>query len=109
WFLKKRLHQMELFLKYPNEVQDELLHQLVHKAKHTEVGRRYDFASISSYEDFATRLPVQSYEDIYQDIERSRLGEKNIFWPAPIKWFAKSSGTTNAKSKFIPVSEESLE
>lgn len=109
WFLKKRLHQMELFLKYPCEVQDELLHRLVHKARKTEFGKKYDFDSINSYQDFSDRLPVCTYEDIYQDIERSRRGECNIFWPTPIKWFAKSSGTTNAKSKFIPVSEESLE
>lgn len=109
WFLKKRLHQMELFIKYPNEVQNELLHQLTKKARNTEVGRTYDFDSMRSYEDFAARIPVRTYEEIYKDIERSRQGEHNIFWPTPIKWFAKSSGTTNAKSKFIPVSEESLE
>lgn len=108
WFLKKRLHQMELFFKYPNEVQEELLHQLIDKAKYTEVGQRYDFSSIKSYREFAERVPVQTYEDIYEDIERSRQGEKNIFWPKMIKWFAKSSGTTNAESKFIPVSEDSL-
>ncbi|HLS30855.1 MAG TPA: GH3 auxin-responsive promoter family protein [Flavobacteriaceae bacterium] len=109
WFLKKRLHQMELFMKYPHEVQNELLHQLIEKAKNTEIGRKYDFGSMQNYEDFANRVPVQAYEDIYQDIERARQGESNIFWPTTIKWFAKSSGTTNAESKFIPVSVESLE
>jgi len=109
WFLKKRFHQIELFLKYPIEVQEELLHQLLHQAKNTEVGLQYDFASIKSYREFADRVPVTNYETIAPDIERSRKGESNIFWPRPIKWFAKSSGTTNAKSKFIPVSDESLE
>ncbi|NJW53574.1 GH3 auxin-responsive promoter family protein [Salinimicrobium oceani] len=109
WFLKKRIHQMELFIKYPHEVQFELLKKLITKAKHTEVGKRYDFESINSYEDFARRVPLQQYEDFEPQIERSRRGENNIFWPTPIKWFAKSSGTTNAKSKFIPVSDESLE
>ena len=109
WFLKKRIHQMELFMKYPHEVQLELLKKLLQKAKHTEVGKKYDFASISNYETFAERVPLQQYEDFEPDIERSRRGESNIFWPTPIKWFAKSSGTTNAKSKFIPVSDESLE
>src|SRR5690625_690920 len=109
WFLKKRLHQMELFMKYPHEVQNELLHQLIEKAKNTEIGRKYDFGSMQNYEDFANRVPVQAYEDIYQDIERARQGESNIFWPTTIKWFAKSSGTTNAESKIIPVSVESLE
>lgn len=109
WFLKKRIHQMELFIKYPHEVQFELLKKLIHKAKNTEVGKKYDFASITTYEEFSARVPLQQYEDFEPDIERSRRGENNIFWPSPIRWFAKSSGTTNAKSKFIPVSEESLE
>ncbi len=109
WFLKKRIHQMELFIKYPNEVQEELLKNLIYKARNTEFGKKYDFSSIKSYADFASRVPIQQYEDYQDCIERSRQGENNIFWPTPIKWFAKSSGTTNAKSKFIPVSEDSLE
>lgn len=109
WFLKKRFHQIELFLKYPNEVQNELLLELVTMAKDTEIGKKYDFESIKNYSTFAERIPVSTYEDYHQVIERSRSGEHNIFWPNPIKWFAKSSGTTNAKSKFIPVSYESLE
>lgn len=109
WFLKKRFHQIELFLKYPNEVQNELLLELIFMAQDTEIGRQFDFASIKDYETFAERLPISTYEDIQANIERSRKGENNIFWPTPIKWFAKSSGTTSAKSKFIPVSYESLE
>ncbi|WP_339624853.1 GH3 auxin-responsive promoter family protein [uncultured Winogradskyella sp.] len=109
WFLKKRIHQIELFLKYPNEVQNELLFSLLKIAKDTEIGKTYDFASIKNYKDFNERLPVVNYETIQPSIERSRNGEQNIYWPTPIKWFAKSSGTTNAKSKFIPVSTESLE
>lgn len=109
WFLKKRFHQIELFLKYPHEVQHELLQDLIYIAKDTEIGRQYDFASIKNYESFAERIPVTCYEDNQSNIERARKGESNIFWPTPIKWFAKSSGTTNAKSKFIPVSTESLE
>lgn len=109
WFLKKRFHQMELFLKYPNEVQLELLHLLLETAKSTEIGKAYAFSSIHNYETFKERVPIRSYEDYEPIIERSRLGEHNIYWPTPIKWFAKSSGTTNAKSKFIPVSQESLE
>ncbi|NRB83065.1 MAG: GH3 auxin-responsive promoter family protein [Winogradskyella sp.] len=109
WFLKKRFHQIELFLKYPNEVQQELLFTLLKFAKDTEIGKRYDFASIKSYKEFSERVPIVNYESIQPLIERSRNGEQNIFWPRPIKWFAKSSGTTNAKSKFIPVSTDSLE
>ncbi|MDV7186977.1 GH3 auxin-responsive promoter family protein [Lutibacter sp. TH_r2] len=109
WFLKKRKHQMELFLKYPIDVQNELLSKLISKAKNTEVGQNFNFSSIKNYEDFTKNVPIQQYETIEPLIERSRKGEQNIFWPTPIKWFAKSSGTTNSKSKFIPVSDEALE
>ena len=109
WFLKKRFHQIDLFLKYPNEVQQELLSHLLNKAKDTEFGKLYSFESITNYKTFSERIPISTYEDYQDVIERSRQGENNIFWPQPIKWFAKSSGTTNAKSKFIPVSEDSLE
>ncbi len=109
WLLKKRYHQIELFLKYPAEVQQEVLQQLLDLAEDTELGKKYDFNSIGNYEQFRDRLPLVSYEEIVPIIERTRRGEHNIFWPTAIKWFAKSSGTTNAKSKFIPVSTEALE
>ena len=109
WFLKKRIHQMELFIKYPNEVQQELLHGLLNIASRTETGKINDFESIKNYTDFKNRLPIVGYEDIVPEIERCRKGEQNIFWPTHIKWFAKSSGTTDAKSKYIPISNESLE
>ena len=109
WFLKKRFHQIDLFLKYPNEVQNELLINLLSISKDTEIGKKFDFKSIRDYSEFARRVPVSSYENYQNLIERSMKGEGNIFWPKPINWFAKSSGTTNAKSKFIPVSTDSLE
>ncbi|WP_299321179.1 GH3 auxin-responsive promoter family protein [uncultured Maribacter sp.] len=109
WLLKKRYHQIELFLKYPDEVQEEVLLQLLEFAEDTEVGRTYDFESINSYNDFKERLPIVSYEEIQPIIERTRRGEQNLFWPTKVKLFAKSSGTTDAKSKFIPVSGEALE
>ena len=109
WFLKKRIHQMELFLKYPHEVQNELLLKLVHKAKNTEIGKKYGFKDIRSYNDFSQQVPITNYEASHEMIERARRGESNIFWPSPVKLFAQSSGTTNAKSKYIPVSPEALE
>ena len=109
WFLKKRVHQIELFLKYPIDVQEELLLKLVATAKRTEFGEEHDFSSIKNYKDFTNKVPIQRYESIEPLIERCRKGEQNLFWATPIKWFAKSSGTTNAKSKFIPVSDEALE
>lgn len=109
WILKKRIHQIELFIKYPHDVQNELLMNLIQRAKYTEIGKKYDFSSIFTYEQFAERVSVAAYEDVEPLIERSRKGENNIYWPEPIKYFAKSSGTTNAKSKFIPVSADALE
>jgi GH3 auxin-responsive promoter len=109
WFLKQRIHQIELFLKYPNEVQEELLMNLIRASENTIIGEKYDYNSIKNYTTFAERIPISSYEDLEPLIERTRQGEQNVFWETPIKWFAKSSGTTNAKSKFIPVSNEALE
>lgn len=109
WVLKQRIHQIELFLKYPNEVQEELLMNLIQSSKNTFIGLQYDFYSIRSYATFAERVPISTYEELQPLIERTRNGEQNLLWETPVKWFAKSSGTTNAKSKFIPVSNEALE
>lgn len=109
WLLKKRIHQIELFLKYPAEVQQEVLQRLLGFAADTELGKNYGFGDILSYETFASRVPVVTYEEMEPIISRTRKGEQNLFWPTEIRWFAKSSGTTNAKSKFIPVSPEALE
>ncbi|WP_343487562.1 GH3 auxin-responsive promoter family protein [Allomuricauda sp. d1] len=109
WLLKKRYHQIELFLKYPADVQNEVLHQLISFSEDTALGKTHDFESISGYEEFAQRVPIVNYEEIADTIELMRKGHQNLLWPTHIKWFAKSSGTTNAKSKFIPVSTEALE
>jgi len=109
WVMKKRIHQIELFLKYPHEVQGEVFRNLISEAKNTEFGRKYGFSNIKNQQDFKNQVPVFSYESIYPYIERVMKGEKNIMWPSEIKWFAKSSGTTNSRSKFIPVSPEALE
>ena len=109
WLLKKRFHQIELFLKYPEEVQREVLQQLLEFAEETQFGLQYGFETLSNYERFARNVPLVTYEEFEPLIERSRKGEQNVFWPTEIRWFAKSSGTTNARSKFIPVSSEALE
>lgn len=109
WLLRKRYHQIELFLKYPLDVQDEVLRQLMDFSKDTMIGKQYGFQDLPKYEEFRSRVPIVTYEEIAPLIERTRRGEQNLFWPTTIKWFAKSSGTTNAKSKFIPVSTEALE
>ncbi|PIQ49424.1 MAG: hypothetical protein COW03_04955 [Cytophagales bacterium CG12_big_fil_rev_8_21_14_0_65_40_12] len=109
WVMKKRMHQIDLFMKYPLEVQDELFKRLVTSAKNTEFGKNYAFSELNNQEQFKRIIPVFSYEDINPYIERNMMGEQNLLWPSDVKWFAKSSGTTNARSKFIPVSFEALE
>ena len=109
WLNNKRINQIELFKKFPEETQKEVLYGLLAKASKTEWGKKYDFSSISSIKDFQNRIPVQTYEELIPFVDRLRNGECNLLWPGEIKWFAKSSGTTSAKSKFIPVSRESLE
>ena len=99
---------MELFMKYPIDVQNELFINLIAKAKNTEWGKKYDYRSIKNYDEYINRVPLQSYESLKDQIIRIKQGEQNILWPSDIKWFAKSSGTTTGKSKFIPVSKESL-
>ena len=109
WVMKKRIHQIELFIKYPLEVQDETLKRLIGTAQSTEFGKLYGFDDLINYDDYKNRVPVHTYEQLFPYIERHMRGEQNILWPSEIKWFAKSSGTTNARSKFIPVSPEALE
>ena len=104
WVIKKRIHDIEFFKQYPQEVQEEGLQKLIDTAKNTEWGKRYDYASISSLEEYKSRVPIQSYETLRKDILRIKKGEQNILWPTEIKWFAKSSGTTTDKSKYIPIS-----
>lgn len=109
WFMKKRMHQIELFMKYPHDVQEEWFKKLITAGKNTEWGKKYDYSSINSYDDFIKKVPVTDYEDLKPYIERLRKGEQNLLWNSEIKWFAKSSGTTSDKSKFIPVSQEALD
>lgn len=109
WFMKKRMHQMELFMKYPIEVQEDVRRRLIDTAENTVWGRSYGYSSIRTAQQFSERVPISTYEDLQPFIERIMRGERQVLWPSEIKWFAKSSGTTNDRSKFIPVSEEALE
>ncbi len=109
WVMKKRIHDIELFMKYPHEVQSEILEDLLAKGASTEYGAKYGFKDISTREEFKNNVPVVAYEDIFPYVERLMQGEQHILWPSETRWFAKSSGTTNARSKFIPVSPEALE
>ena len=107
--MKKRIHQIELFMKYPHDVQGEIFKRLLKTASNTEFGRKYDFKSINDLDTYQNRVPVHQYETLFPYIERRMKGEQNLIWPTDVKWFAKSSGTTNARSKFIPVSQEALD
>jgi len=84
------------------------LNKLLTKARDTEWGKKYDYKSIRSYQDFCQRVPIQTYDDLKPYITRMINGEKNILWPSVVRWYARSSGTTNDKSKFIPVTDEIL-
>jgi hypothetical protein len=109
WFLKQRVSQIEYFKENPHEAQNNLLFELLDTARNTEWGKKYSFGSIKNIKTFQERVPLQDYDDVKPYIERLRKGEKNLLWPTEIKWFAKSSGTTSDKSKFIPVSNEALD
>jgi len=103
------MHQIDLFLQFPIEVQHDWFEKLIKTGASTEWGKKYDFRTIKSPEVFLQRVPVSKYEDIQPLIERMRQGEKNLLWPEDIKWYAKSSGTTDNKSKFIPISQSTIE
>ena len=109
WWMKKRMHQIALFSKYPIEVQNEWFESLIAAGKETEFGTRYNFKQLKTKQNFSESVPVQDYDDIKPYVERLMKGEQNLLWPTETKWFAKSSGTTSDKSKFIPVTKEALE
>lgn len=109
WFIKKRIHQIELFIKFPNEVQLEVFNELIANGSSTEFGKKHRFAHIKTVKDFQKAVPLQDYEALFPYVERLMNGEQNLLWNSSILWFAKSSGTTSQRSKLIPVSLESLE
>lgn len=109
WVIKKRLHQIELFRKYPEDVQHELFEKLVEQGSHTKYGNHYHFDQVKSYADFKQLVPLNNYDSMKPWIEQLMAGQQQILWPQDTKWFAKSSGTTSDRSKFIPVTRESLE
>jgi len=103
-----RWREIDLFRKKLQDMQNMQLFQLLKTAQYTEWGKKHGFRSIADYRTFAERVPVSTYEDLYPFIDRMVNGEKNILWPSTVRWFAKSSGTTNDRSKYIPVTKEIL-
>lgn len=109
WINFKRNYQIQLYREHPVDIQMEVLLNLLRKAKDTSWGQTYRYDEITSIESFQKRIPLQTYDDIRPYIDRLREGEKDLLWPGEVKWFARSSGTTSEKSKFIPVTKEALE
>ncbi len=103
-----RKKALDKYATQAEQLQMQTLLSLTHKAKATEWGREHEFASIRTYEGFAASSAINTYEDLKHAIDRMRQGEKDILWPGHVRWYAKSSGTTNDKSKFIPVSNDGL-
>lgn len=108
-FTQKRLSQIDYFKAHPVKVQRDTWQELLTRGKSTEYGKRYGFDTILTPEQYRERVPVVSYEEISGEVRRMMEGESGILWPEETRWFAKSSGTTDAKSKFIPVSPSALE
>ena len=101
-----RWRELEKHINEGEQLQRQVLAHLVQKAQDTEYGRKHLFSATKSYEDFVRNNPVNTYEELKGDIDRMRQGESDVLWPGRVKWYAKSSGTTNDKSKFIPVSPD---
>jgi hypothetical protein len=103
-----RLWRVQNWISFPVATQRNVLQNLVTQAQYTEFGRKYSFSKLFTIKDFKNRVPMHEYDDIKPYILRMMDGEENVLWNTPINWFAKSSGTTSEKSKFIPISEETL-
>ena len=108
-YFQPRRRELERYINEGEEMQHEILQYLVKRGKDTEYGRKYLFSTINNYNDFAQNIPLNTYEELKGYIDRMRHGERNILWPGQVKWYAKSSGTTNDKSKFIPITHEGLQ
>lgn len=108
YFFRSRLKEIDTFSRMAGFIQWRQLYTLLQKAKNTEWGKKYDYKSINNYQTFRERVPLQSYDDIKLDVKRMIGGEQNLIWPSKVNWFAKSSGTTNDKSKYLPVTNDIL-
>ena len=106
---RMRFWRVENWSRHPVAVQREVLQELVTAAQHTSFGKKHKFSTLFTLKEFKKMVPIHSYEDMKPYVERMMDGEENILWNTPINWFAKSSGTTSDKSKFIPISDESLQ
>lgn len=106
--IKEQFKKIKYFINYPIEAQKKLLFNLITTASNVSFGKEYRFKEITNYKDFIERVPLHYYKDILPFIERIKKGEKNVLWPGKIQWIAKSAGTTNEKSKYIPITKDCL-
>ncbi len=106
--IKRRIKRIKGFMYHPHETQERLFNHLITTASTTAWGRRFGYREIKTYQQFKERIPISTYEQLFPYIKRQLYGEQNVLWPTKISNFAKSSGTTNARSKYIPISKESL-
>ena len=88
WVMKKRIHDIELFLKYPIDVQNEIFTNLIKISRKTDFGKEYHFKDIKNVNEFKERVPIHTYEDLYPYIQKLLKGYQNVLWPSEIKWFA---------------------
>ena len=109
WFFRQRMGDVEQFVHHPHETQQHVFDYLLSKGKQTKYGKLHQFHTIETVEEFKQAVPICNYESLFPYIDRIMKGEQGVLWPTEINWFAKSSGTTSGKSKFIPVSKETLE
>ncbi len=109
WILKRRIEHVDHFMNHPWRVQFELFRYLVAQGSLTAWGKTHGFSPQMTIDEFRERVPISTYEELYPWIDREFYGEKNVLWPGKREWFSKSSGTTNDKSKYIPVTAEALE
>jgi len=108
WYLRQRMVRIQEFMQQPHKIQKRVLKELVVAAKHTKWGKQFGYARIKTYKDYTQQVPISDYEDLKPYIQRMMHGEKDVLWGGRVKWFAKSSGTTSDKSKYVPLTDKNL-
>lgn len=109
YHMRQRINRIQFFLDNPLDTQELIFKDLVQTASGTIWGSFFDFKEIQSFEDYRNKLPLQDYESLKPYIDRTIKGERDVLWPGKTKWFAKSSGTTSDRSKYIPITKEALQ
>ena len=108
WFIRRRMVNIEMVRSTPVEIQRAVFSNLLTAGRSTRFGSEHDFQSIRNLRHFRRHVPIRTYDELKPWINRAREGEENVLWPGVTQWFAKSSGTTSERSKFLPITEDSL-